>query len=201
MAMSDKELVKRCQADSAAFEELVRRYKRAIFAYAMASTGSRQDAEEITQDVFVKVYRAAHRFNSRYSFTTWLYAIASNTCKNKFRSRKKRTVSLDGEDIATVPVSHETDPLEAYRKNVEISEVRNAIDQLPPPYRQVLYLRYVESLSYREIAQVLGLSLGNVEARIFRGKKKVRQKLLNRSAKNTSNWHPGSKEQPSSGEQ
>ena len=186
MAMSDKELVKRCQADSAAFEELLRRHRRAIFAYAMASTGSRQDAEEITQDVFVKVYRAAHRFDSRYSFTTWLYAIASNTCKNKFRSRRKRTVSLDGEAIAVVPISHEADPLEAYRKNVEVSEVRNAIDELPPRYRQVLYLRYVEALS---------LSLGNVEARIFRGKEKVRQKLLKRSGKNQSNWHASSGEQ------
>jgi len=195
MAMSDKELVKRCQADSAAFEELLRRHRRAIFAYAMASTGSRQDAEEITQDVFVKVYRAAHRFDSRYSFTTWLYAIASNTCKNKFRSRRKRTVSLDGEAIAVVPISHEADPLEAYRKNVEVSEVRNAIDELPPRYRQVLYLRYVEALSYKEIAEVLGLSLGNVEARIFRGKEKVRQKLLKRSGKNQSNWHASSGEQ------
>ena len=195
MAMSDKELVKRCQADSAAFEELVRRYRRAIFAYAMASTGSRQDAEEITQDVFVKIYRAAHRFNSRYSFTTWLYAIASNTCKNKFRSRRKRTVSLDGEGIAVVPISHEADPLEAYRKNVEVSEVRNAINELPPRYRQVLYLRYVEALSYKEIAEVLSLSLGNVEARIFRGKEKVRQKLLQRSGKNQGSWHASSGEQ------
>jgi RNA polymerase sigma-70 factor (ECF subfamily) len=178
MAMSDKELVKRCQADPAAFEELMRRYKRAIFAYAVASTGSRQDAEEVTQDVFVKVYRAAHRFDSQYAFTTWLYKIASNTCKNKLRGRRRRAVSLDSEDSPVVAVSAEAGPLEAYKRSIEIAEVRDAINGLPPRYREVLYLRYVEGLSYKDIAETLGLSLGNVEARIFRGKGKVREKLL-----------------------
>jgi len=179
MAMSDKELVRRCQADSAAFEEIVRRYRRAVFAYARISTGSHQDAEEVTQDVFVKVFRAAHQFNSRYSFTTWLYKITSNTCKNKMRGRrKKQTVSLDDEESPLVTLSHEASPLDAYRKNIEIAEVRNAINELPPRYKQVLYLRYVESLSYREIAETLGLSMGNVEARIFRGKERVRWRLL-----------------------
>ena len=182
MAMSDKELVRRCQAEPVAFAELMRRYKRAIFAYAIASTGSRQDAEEITQDTFVKVYRAAHRFDSRYRFTTWLYKIASNTCKNKLRRRRK-TVSLDVENAPVVPVSHEASPLEAYKKDLKIAEVRDAINSLPPRYKQVLYLRYVEGLSYKEIAEALDLSLGNVEARIFRGKDKVRQKLLRNSGR------------------
>lgn len=179
MTMSDKELVKRCQADQAAFEELLRRYKRAVFAYAVAVTGSRQDAEEVTQDVFVKMFRAAHRFNSQYSFTTWLYKIASNTCKNKLRSRRHpAALSLDDEESQIITVSRDPDPLAVYRRNMEIDGVRRVIESLPPRYREVLYLRYVQGLSYREIADVLGLSMGNVEARIFRGKEKVREKLL-----------------------
>lgn len=180
MPMSDKELVKCCQVDVAAFEELVRRYKRAIFAYARSAIGSPQDAEEVAQDVFIKVYRAAHRFNAKYSFKTWLYTIASNTCKNKLRSRARRraNVSLDNEDSPVVTLSHEASPLEVYQRNIEIAEVRDAINTLPPRYRQVLHLRYVEGLRYREIGEALGLSLGNVEARIFRGKEKIRQKLL-----------------------
>ncbi len=180
MTMTDKELVRRCQADPAAFEELVRRYRRAVYAYALASTGSRQDAEEIAQDVFVKVYRWAHRFNDRYSFTTWLYTIASNTCKNKYRSRGRDLLSLDDEN-AVLPASREAPPLDVYEKNIEVSNVRNAINELPARYRQVLYLRYVEGMSYKDIAAVLGLSLGNVEARIFRGKEKIRRKLLRTS--------------------
>jgi len=176
--MSDKELVRCCQADSAAFEELVRRYRRAVFAYARTSTGSHQDAEEVTQDVFVKIYRAAHRFNSKYSFTTWLYKITSNTCKNKLRGHRHPAASLDDEDSPVVPVSQDAGPLEVYRKNIAAAEVRDAIAQLPVKYRQVLHLRYVDGLSYREIADVLGLSLGNVEARIFRGKERVRLALL-----------------------
>ena len=184
MTVSDKELVRRCQVDAAAFEELMRRYRRTIFAYAAAATGSRQDAEEITQDVFVKVYRAAHRFNSRYSFTTWLYKIASNTCKNKLRSRRHATpVSLDGEENAVVAVSGQPGPLDVYRQAVEVAEVREVIGGLPPRYREVLYFRYVEGLSYREIADVLGLSIGNVEARIFRGKERVRETLLKKTAR------------------
>ncbi len=178
MAMSDKELVMRCQADSAAFEELVRRYKRAIFNYARLSTGSAQDAEEIAQDVFVKLYRSAHRFDTRYSFTTWLYKIASNTCKNKFRSRHQPALSLDDEDSPLTVASREPTPLDAYRAKIEIAEVRNAINELPTRYKEVLYLRYVEGLGYREIADILGVSMGNVEARIFRGKERVRQKLM-----------------------
>ena len=180
MPMSDKELVKRCQADAAAFEELVRRYRRPIFAYARAAIGSKEDAEEVAQDVFVKVYRAAHRFNAKYSFKTWLYTIVSNTCKNKLRSRSRHRaqMSLDSENMPVVVLTHEAGPLEAYERNVAISEVRDAINSLPPQYRQVLHLRYVEGLRYREISRVLGLSLGNVEARIFRGKEKIRQLLL-----------------------
>jgi len=181
MAASDKDLVRRCQADPAAFEELMRRYQRVIFAYAMASTGSREDAEEVTQDVFVKVYRAAHRFDSQYSFTTWLYTIASNTCKNKHRARRRhRAVSLDTENSAVIAVSEQPGPLEAYQRRLDVAEVRQAIAELPPRYREVLYLRYVEAMSYKEIAEVLGLSLGNVEARIFRGKGKIRQSLMQR---------------------
>ncbi len=193
MAMTDKELVRRCQADPAAFEELVRRYRRAVYAYALASTGSRQDAEEVAQDVFVKVYRAAHRFNDRYSFTTWLYAIASNTCKNKYRTRGRKVLSLDDEDAVAVPASREVAPLDVYRRNVEVSEVRSAINELPARYRQVLYLRYVEGLRYKDIAAVLGLSLGNVEARIFRGKEQVRQKLLRMSGMEKNHAPDGAK--------
>ncbi|MFW6107665.1 MAG: RNA polymerase sigma factor [bacterium] len=193
VAESDEELVRRCQRDRAAFEELLRRYRRAIFAYAVAATGSRQDAEEVTQDTFVKVFRAAHRFNPKYRFTTWLYTIAGNTCKNKYRRRRKRkgNVSLDNEDIPVAPVSHQPTPPEVYRRNVEIEEVRDAIDELPPRYREVLYLRYVEGLSYKEIANALGLSLGNVEARIFRGKDKVRRKLLASEGEGMGTWTKG----------
>jgi len=178
MAPTDKELVARCQSDRAAFEELVRRYRRPIFAYARAMLGSPEDAEEVAQDVLVKVYRAAHRFNPRYSFKTWLYTIVSNTCKNKWRGRRPHGLSLDDERAASPAADAEPDPLEAYRRAVETAEVRNAISQLSPGYREVLYLRYVEGLRYREIAGVLGVSIGNVEARIFRGKRKIRRILL-----------------------
>jgi RNA polymerase sigma-70 factor (ECF subfamily) len=179
MAMSDKELVQRCQDDAAAFEELLRRHRRAIYAYAVACINSREDAEEVTQDVFVKVYRAAHRFNSHYRFSTWLYTIASNTCKNKLRSRRRRQhdVSLDAGDGLPLAASDQAGPLEIYQRNLEVAEVRTAIRELPDGYRQVLFLRYLRGMSYKDIADVLGLSLGNVEARIFRGKAKLRERL------------------------
>ena len=139
----------------------MRRYKRVVFAYARATTGSFQDAEEVTQDVFVKVYRAAHRFDAQYSFTTWLYKIASNTCKNKLRSHAHRTMSIDEEESPIVAVSADRGPLEVYERKVEAAEVRSAIAELPPHYREVLYLRYVESMSYKEIGRVLRLSIAS----------------------------------------
>ncbi len=192
MPVSDKDLVKRCQTDAAAFEEIVRRYKRAILAYARSAIGSTQDAEEVTQDTFVKVYRAADRFDPKYSFKTWLYTIVSNTCKNKLRSRARRAkdISLDHENSPLVTLSHEATPLEVYERNVEVKAVRDAIDSLPPRYKQVLHLRYVEGLRYREIGEALGLSLGNVEARIFRGKEQIRQRLLRRLGKHAGAAEP-----------
>ena len=182
MPVSDKDLVKRCQKDASAFEEIVRRYKRAILAYARSAIGSTQDAEEVTQDTFVKVYWAADRFDPKYSFKTWLYTIVSNTCKNKLRSRARRAkdISLDHENSPVVTLSHEATPLDVYERNIKVEAVRDAIDSLPPRYKQVLHLRYVEGLRYREIGEALGLSLGNVEARIFRGKERIRQRLLRR---------------------
>lgn len=176
---TDKELIRRCQKEPAAFEELMRRYKRTVYSYARATTGSAEDAEEIMQDVFVKIFRAAHRFDETYSFTTWLYKITSNTCKNKLRG-KHHLLSIDDEDAPVVAASGQPGPLDAYNQKLDIAEVRNAIAQLPAAYREVLYLRYVENASYKEIADALDLSLGNVEARVFRGKQKVRQLLMSK---------------------
>jgi len=173
---TDKELVRRCQNEPAAFEELMRRYKRTVYSYARATTGSAEDAEEVTQDVFVKIYRAAHRFDETYSFTTWLYKITSNTCKNKLRG-KHHLISIDDDEAPVIMTGHEATPLDVYSQKMDIAEVRNAIAQLPEAYREVLYLRYVQNASYQEIADALELSIGNVEARVFRGKQKVRQIL------------------------
>ena len=186
MAMSDKELVRRCQAEPAAFAELMRRYKRAIFAYAVASTGSRQDAEEITQDTFVKVYRAAHRFDSRYRFTTWLYKIALNLCINEQKKRKiRRTRSLDepagSNPDGTKIVERVAGPTPAPLTEAERHEFNRilweAIAALPDEQRTTLVLLEVHGLSYREIAEVLDVSVSAVKMRVKRARESMQDCL------------------------
>lgn len=170
---SDRELLKELQAGRReSFDELFRRHQRSIYFLALRTLGNEEDAMEITQQAFVRAFKAAPRFEGRSSFKTWLYRITVNLCKNQIaRSPKASEVPFaDVEDrLAAEP---DIVPDQDGRRRL----VREALETLPERQRQVVMLRVYEELSFKEIAKVLGCSAGSAKVNYHyavRGLKKM----------------------------
>lgn len=188
MANHDSALIARCQkADIAAFNEIVARYKGKIYNYVYRMTGNAEDAEDLTQEVFVRMYTSIGSFRAEASLSTWLFRIAGNLCVDAFRRGKKErgiVHSLDAplpgdeDEGATrdVPdLSNEPDRLLA-RKELG-AHIQAALNKLPPKLRSAVVLHDVEGLAYEEIAQAEGVPLGTVKSRIFNARVALRQHL------------------------
>jgi RNA polymerase sigma-70 factor, ECF subfamily len=181
----DVALVERAKnGDSAAFEQLVKQYDRQIFRVAQHITQNREDAEDITQDVFFKAYTKLDQFQGNSKFSTWLVRIAVNESLMRLRKRKtSKTVSMD-EDVQTEEGSIPRDfaewrpnPEQLYGQG-ELSEIlRKTIQGLPPGFRTVFTLRDIENLSTEETAEALGLSVPAVKSRLLRARLQLRERL------------------------
>ena len=178
MRASDEELIRICRSDVRAFEELFSRYRRRLYALARTMLRSPQEAEEVTQDAFMRIHRAAGSFKPGYKFSSWALKITSNLCKNRLKKRRLPVTSLDdGAHEESHLASDSPTPLEIYEKEIAKQQIDEAIAVLPEVYREALFLRYSEDLSYKDIAEVLGVSLSAVETRIHRAKRLLRSKL------------------------
>ena len=171
----DAELIAAVAAgDAEAFENLVRKYERPVLNTAYRYVGDRTAAEDLAQEIFLKVWRRANSFKGKSSFSTWLYRIAVNQCLNfRGKRRRKRTERLD--EAAPDPRPALTERLEAEAKS---RLVREAMAGLPAKQRMALVLSKFEGHSYKEIAQVMGVSLSSVESLIFRAKRNLKEALL-----------------------
>lgn len=185
--MQEKEydLVRRAmKGNEPAFEALVRMYERQVFAYAYRLLSNHQDAEEVTQDVFVKLWRTLGSFRWESSFSTWILVITRNTATDLLRRRDEGTDPLwregaEGEEYG-VPIadaSTDSNPEEAYLQKERVATVRRAIDALPSDFRDILCLRELQGLSYSEIAEVLSLEEGTVKSRINRARAALKKIL------------------------
>jgi RNA polymerase sigma-70 factor (ECF subfamily) len=172
------------EGDTAAFEQLVRQYERQIFRVAQHITQNREDAEDITQDAFLKAYEKLDQFQGNSKFSTWLVRIAVNESLMRLRKRKtSKTVSMD-EDVQTDEGSIPRDfaewrpnPEQQYNQ-AELSDIlRKTIQGLPPGFRSVFTLRDVENLSTEETAEALGLSVPAVKSRLLRARLQLRERL------------------------
>jgi RNA polymerase sigma-70 factor (ECF subfamily) len=178
--MDEKELIRLSQeGNGEAFGQLVERYKIKVFSLAYGWTQNRTAADDLAQEVFIKAYFSLPRFRSKSEFGTWLYRIAINHIKDYLRKnkRKLKEVSLDqlgGIDLTAENVSsREEEKTGEERKAL----VQAALQRLPEKHRTILTLRDIQGLSYEEIADILGLSQGTVDSRLFRARKKLREKL------------------------
>jgi len=183
----DAELVERLKTgDRDAFGALLRRYQGKVYRLAMNMTRSPQDAEEVTQDVFLAVYRKIGDFDGRAAFSTWLYRVASNAALMKLRGRRSEPhLSIEEEGPAFAPDGHFARPvadwselpedrlLSAERRRV----LEQAIDALPPDYKAVVVLRDVEGLSNQEVAEILGATVLAVKSRLHRARLALRERL------------------------
>ena len=169
--------------DLASFEELVNRYERRVFRLTMHITQNREDAEDATQDAFLKSFQHLPDFQGDSRFYTWLVRIAANEALMRLRKRRPNQVSLDepvqGEDDL-IPREVEDwgpSPEQRYAQS-ELHEILDqVIDQLDPDFRTVFVLRDIEELSTEETAQAMGISVPAVKSRLLRARLKLRQKL------------------------
>jgi len=181
---SDKKLVKRVQrGDKGAFDLLVLKYQHKIVNLVMRYVRDPELALDITQEAFIKAYRALPRFRGDSAFYTWMYRIAVNTAKNHLAAQRRRpmNVELDFQDPDQYDLHaqlKETDTPEAITLSNELKEtVENAIAALPEDLRTAIILRELEGMSYEEIAQTMECPVGTVRSRIFRARDAINKKI------------------------
>jgi RNA polymerase sigma-70 factor (ECF subfamily) len=170
----DIAVIRRAQrGDERAFTLLVRTYEAPIFNYVLHMIGDRTLAEDLTQDVFLRVYRGLRGYSSRAQFTTWLFQVARNRVVDELRAAERRPRSLLA--IEDAP------QLEAVDAPIEQSEaievLLHAVDGLSPDLKEALLLRDIAGLSYNEIADTLEVTLATVKWRIFKAREEVQQAL------------------------
>jgi RNA polymerase sigma-70 factor, ECF subfamily len=178
---ADRELVERAAAGSReAFDELVRRHQASIVSLARALTHGSADAEDIAQEVFVRVWRSLRGFRGESAFRTWLHRVAVNVIHSHHgRIARLRRIFLipSAESGAGDPIERAPDSTDVESDVVMRDAIDKALGSLPEELRVAVTLRDVQGLDYREIASVLGVPIGTVESRIFRGRQRL-QPLL-----------------------
>ncbi|MBK9043609.1 MAG: RNA polymerase sigma factor [Saprospiraceae bacterium] len=157
-----------------AFEQLVEKYQNMVFTLAFRVLQNHEDAEEVAQDVFVKVFNSLKNFQQKSNFKTWLYRIVYNESINRLRSRKKRVPLVDLNEKTTL---HLFDPGSINDSSDEIKFIQKAIQNLPETERIILSLYYYEDMPVKEIAKITELTETNVKTRLFRSRQKLYDEL------------------------
>jgi RNA polymerase sigma-70 factor (ECF subfamily) len=173
------QVIEACQqGDRDAFQSLFEAYKDKVFSIAVYSSGGdRTLAEDVTQQIFLKLFKAIRQFRGDSEFTTWLYRLVVNACLDERRRRRKLLPWGTGTTVAMNNLS-EKKPQERQYARREVSEaVRGAIEELKPKFRLPILLKYIEGLSYEEIAEVMGCSKGTVASRLNRGHSQLAKRL------------------------
>ena len=171
------QVIEACQqGDRAAFQLLFETYKDKVFSIAVYSSGGdRAVAEDVTQQVFLKLFTAIRQFRGDSEFTTWLYRLVVNACLDERRRRRRL---LPWGDTVAMRNPSEKKPQEKQYARLEVAEaVREAIGELKPKFRLPILLKYIEGLSYEEIASVMGCSKGTVASRLNRGHSQLAKRL------------------------
>jgi len=185
MEFVDKQLVKKAKmGDMQAFAELIQHYKDKIYHLAFRMLGNRQEAEDICQETFLRVFSSLDRYSETYKFSTWIFRIATNLCIDRIR-KKKADFSLDenwndddGVDWHSRIANFEKSPEEEVILSEQQQLLQKALLNLPAKYRGIMILRYVQELSIQEISEVVNLSLATVKTRLHRGREYMRNQLV-----------------------
>jgi RNA polymerase sigma-70 factor (ECF subfamily) len=185
-AEEDRELIVRAQkGDKAAFRRLVERHQRRAFAIALGLVRDENDARELVQDAFLRVYKGLAAFQGGSSFFTWLYRIVTNLAIDLMRKPGRRDAELldnqaideDASDFPLVSRIDGADPIDVMRRREIAQRIQTALDALPPYHRGVILMREVEGMSYEEMAQAMGVSKGTIMSRLFHARQKLQRAL------------------------
>lgn len=178
-ALQDFKLIDRATIDNdeQAFAELMKRYKKPVYHMILKMVRNVDDAEDLTMEAFSKAFRNLSKFKKDYTFSTWLFRIATNNAIDFIRKKKLETMSLDtsfkddsGEAVKIDVEDNELNPMEETIKSQKIELIRIFVDKLPPKYQRLVKLRYFDELSYDEIARELEAPLGTIKAQLHRAR-------------------------------
>ncbi len=173
-------VIQRCLAgDQDAWAVIVRQHWRKVFNIAYKFTGKHDEAEDLTQDVFLKIFKSLNTFDRRANFQTWLVSVSRNLCIDHYRSvRKEReTIDRDVDAGELMPAASTTSPFAALEQRDRVDLLKRALEQLAPALRSAVLLRDIQELSYQEIADQLHLPEGTVKSRINRGRTELARQI------------------------
>lgn len=170
--------------DSLAFEKLILKYQDRIFNMLFRYLNSYEDAEDVTQEAFIKAYRSLDKFELKASFLTWIYRIAINTAKSRFRRKSEKLsakcVSIhpnESDEGGIDVVADDKTPLQKMEDEEAYNAVQDAIGQLDEEHRMVIVLRDIEGYDYQEIVEIMDINLGTVKSRLHRVRSRLAQML------------------------
>lgn len=174
---SDQDLVTRTRGgEPQAFGELMQRYQASVFNVCLRMMGERREAEDMTQEAFIRAHERLHTFDEERPFGPWIRRVAANHCLNRLKRHAPATVPLEDElDIPRQP--GQLQPEQVVIKRDRQRTIRQAILNLPANYRAVIELRHYQGLSYAEIGSAMGLPLSDVKSYLFRARKQLAQRL------------------------
>lgn len=158
------------RGDRAAFARLVEAYQGPVYNLAYRMLGNSTDAEDATQETFIRMYAKLHTYQPDKKLASWVLSIASHYCIDRLRRRKGEMLSLDDEPVAVMLPSRQEGPETVAMRGEVREEVQRAVDRLAPAYRVPLILRYWYDLSYQEIADIMGLTVQAVKSRLHRAR-------------------------------
>jgi RNA polymerase sigma factor (sigma-70 family) len=173
-------LIQRClKGDQLAWDAIVRQYWRKVFNVAYKFVGKHDEAEDLTQDIFLKIFRSLDTFDRRANFQTWLISVSRNLCIDHYRSVRKERETIDrGVDASELsPAAPEPGPIAALEQRDRVVLLRQAMAALPETLRTAVLLRDIQELSYQEIADKLRLPEGTVKSRINRGRTELARQI------------------------
>ena len=180
MPLSEKEIISKCQqGETDYYEELVNKYKRRAYFYALGMVGSAEDALDLSQEAFIRAYRALKRFKPQYQFKNWFFRILTNLCISHLRRRGRRMeVSTQDEKGATIPLPDDRfDPQLLLERKETMKQLWRALAELGAKHREIILLRDFQGLSYQQVSEVLEIPMGTVMSRLHQARSRLREKI------------------------
>ena len=185
---SEHEIIQRCKNnDTQAFSYFVKKYQNSVFQTVFRMVGNYQEALDLTQEVFIKAFKAIHNFRGESSFRTWIYRIAINLCisqRRKYSVNKvaqaysiDATIQTKNGEMEIDPPDASEDPSKTIIQKESLKEIEEAIESLSDDFKTVIVLREIEGLSYEEITEILGIPKGTVRSRLHRARSELQGKL------------------------
>jgi len=184
--MNDLKIIESCLlGNTQVFSRLIDNYKNMVYNLAYRMSNNSHEAEDISQEAFLRAYQSLARFNPSYKFSTWLYQITLNIIRDRFKKKELNYVSLDApietddSEFYPQPANSINNPEQIIAQKEDVQAIQQAILSLPLKYREVLVLRHLQDLSYIEIANILKIPSGTVKVRLYRAREQLKKILEN----------------------